>query len=161
MHPLSALRARRDCYYFHRPRRIIGLCHWFLLAFPETTTVGWGGPHSCRCLGIFIIQRPNTLPWTTRTSVRVHDYSSGEYILSRTRLNGTSPYHLAIEVFAVFGCFVALLVKAGPVWSQVFMGFLPDKGLFQSDPDAVYAGKLGTTLVFARNTDTVDPGAQL
>ncbi|KAF9471062.1 natural resistance-associated macrophage protein [Pholiota conissans] len=52
-------------------------------------------------------------------------------------------------VFAVFGCFIALLVKAGPVWSQVFIGFLPDKGLFQSDPDAVYAavGILGATVM--------------
>ena len=54
----------------------------------------------------------------------------------------------------MFGCFVALLVKAGPVWSQVFIGFIPDKGLFQSDPDAVYAGKLGIiTLVLALNAD--------
>ncbi|KAF8203212.1 natural resistance-associated macrophage protein-domain-containing protein [Pholiota molesta] len=52
-------------------------------------------------------------------------------------------------VFAVFGCFIALLVKAGPVWSQVFLGFLPDKGLIQSDPDAVYAavGILGATVM--------------
>ncbi|KAF8971491.1 natural resistance-associated macrophage protein-domain-containing protein [Flammula alnicola] len=52
-------------------------------------------------------------------------------------------------VFAVFGCFIALLVKASPNWSQVFMGYVPDKHLFQSDPDAVYAavGILGATVM--------------
>lgn len=52
---------------------------------------------------------------------------------------------LAGQVFAVFGCFIALLVKAEPIWSQVFIGFVPDKGLFQSNPDAVYAGEFNET----------------
>ncbi|KDR84835.1 hypothetical protein GALMADRAFT_233253 [Galerina marginata CBS 339.88] len=52
-------------------------------------------------------------------------------------------------VFAVFACFVALLVKAGPDWSDVFMGYIPDKALFQSEPDAVYiaVGILGATVM--------------
>ncbi|KAF5312070.1 hypothetical protein D9619_003401 [Psilocybe cf. subviscida] len=52
-------------------------------------------------------------------------------------------------VFAVFSCFIALLVKAKPHWPAVFLGFLPDKRLFQSEPDAVYAavGILGATVM--------------
>ncbi|PPQ62803.1 hypothetical protein CVT24_000497 [Panaeolus cyanescens] len=52
-------------------------------------------------------------------------------------------------VLAVFGCFIALLVKAQPDWPAVFMGYIPNKGLFQSEPDAVYAavGILGATVM--------------
>ncbi|TFK41312.1 natural resistance-associated macrophage protein-domain-containing protein [Crucibulum laeve] len=52
-------------------------------------------------------------------------------------------------VFSVFACFIALLVKASPDWSQVFMGYIPNKGLIQSQPDAVYAavGILGATVM--------------
>ncbi|PPQ69625.1 hypothetical protein CVT25_013708 [Psilocybe cyanescens] len=52
-------------------------------------------------------------------------------------------------VLAVFACFVVLLVKASPDWSNVFMGYIPNKGLFQSEPDAVYAavGILGATVM--------------
>ncbi|KAH9487086.1 Iron transporter SMF3 [Psilocybe cubensis] len=52
-------------------------------------------------------------------------------------------------VLAVFACFVVLLVKASPDWSDVFMGYIPNKGLFQSEPDAVYAavGILGATVM--------------
>ncbi|KAF9568538.1 Nramp-domain-containing protein [Agrocybe pediades] len=52
-------------------------------------------------------------------------------------------------VLGVFACFVALLVKTKPDWPQVFLGYLPDKGLFQSEPDAVYAavGILGATVM--------------
>ncbi|KIM48347.1 hypothetical protein M413DRAFT_440075, partial [Hebeloma cylindrosporum] len=52
-------------------------------------------------------------------------------------------------VLAVFSCFVVLLVKASPDWSQVFMGYIPNKALFQSRPDAVYTavGILGATVM--------------
>ncbi|KAF8168258.1 natural resistance-associated macrophage protein [Crassisporium funariophilum] len=58
-------------------------------------------------------------------------------------------YTIIALVFGVFACFVALLVKASPDWSQVFMGYLPNKNLFQSEPDAVYAavGILGATVM--------------
>lgn len=44
------------------------------------------------------------------------------------------------QVFAVFGCFVVLLVKVRPDWSQVFKGYIPSSVLFQSEPDAIYTG---------------------
>ncbi|KXN83609.1 Manganese transporter SMF1 [Leucoagaricus sp. SymC.cos] len=52
-------------------------------------------------------------------------------------------------VFAVFVCFVALLVKAKPNWDNVFMGYIPDKTLVKSQPDAVYTavGILGATVM--------------
>ncbi|KAF8905430.1 natural resistance-associated macrophage protein-domain-containing protein [Gymnopilus junonius] len=58
-------------------------------------------------------------------------------------------YTIIALVFCVFGSFVALLIKAKPNWSQAFLGYLPDKALFQSDPDAVYAavGILGATVM--------------
>ena len=49
-------------------------------------------------------------------------------------------YH-GCKVFAVFFCFIALLVKADPDWSQVFLGYLPDSRLFETDPDAIYVGR--------------------
>ena len=45
------------------------------------------------------------------------------------------------KVFAVFFCFIALLIKAEPDWSQVFIGYLPNGDLFQSDTDAIYVGE--------------------
>ena len=45
-----------------------------------------------------------------------------------------------VQVLAVFSCFIVLLVKASPDWPQVFLGYIPNKGLFQSRPDAVYTG---------------------
>ncbi|KAF9056670.1 natural resistance-associated macrophage protein-domain-containing protein [Panaeolus papilionaceus] len=58
-------------------------------------------------------------------------------------------YTIIALVLAVFGCFIALLIKAQPDWSEVFMGYIPNKGLFQSEPDAVYAavGILGATVM--------------
>ncbi|RDB29515.1 Manganese transporter pdt1 [Hypsizygus marmoreus] len=52
-------------------------------------------------------------------------------------------------VFAVFACFVVLLVKVKPDWDDVFLGYLPSKGLFQAEPDAVYSavGILGATIM--------------
>ncbi|KAJ3576131.1 hypothetical protein NP233_g623 [Leucocoprinus birnbaumii] len=52
-------------------------------------------------------------------------------------------------VLAVFVCFVILLVKAGPNWGQVFMGYIPDHTLLKSQPDAVYTaiGILGATVM--------------
>ena len=51
------------------------------------------------------------------------------------------------QVLAVFACFVALLVKAEPDWSDVFMGYIPNKALFQSGPNAVYTGKSKRTFL--------------
>ncbi|KAJ3513552.1 hypothetical protein NLJ89_g2884 [Agrocybe chaxingu] len=52
-------------------------------------------------------------------------------------------------VFAVFACFIVLIVKVEPDWPKVFMGYIPSKGLFQSEPDAVYTavGILGATVM--------------
>ncbi|KAF9452557.1 Nramp-domain-containing protein [Macrolepiota fuliginosa MF-IS2] len=52
-------------------------------------------------------------------------------------------------VLTVFACFVALLVRAKPNWGDVFMGYIPDKNLVRSQPDAVYAavGILGATVM--------------
>ncbi|KAF9015016.1 natural resistance-associated macrophage protein-domain-containing protein [Cyathus striatus] len=58
-------------------------------------------------------------------------------------------YTIITLVMAVFGCFIALLVKGKPNWGQAFMGFIPSKGLFQSEPNAIYAaiGILGATVM--------------
>ncbi|TFK76802.1 natural resistance-associated macrophage protein [Pluteus cervinus] len=52
-------------------------------------------------------------------------------------------------VFAVFGCFVALIVQVHPKWADVFLGYIPSKALFQSAPGAVYSavGILGATIM--------------
>ncbi|KAK0505985.1 smf Mn2+ and Fe2+ transporter [Armillaria luteobubalina] len=52
-------------------------------------------------------------------------------------------------VMSVFACFVVLLVKVKPDWPQVFMGYIPSKALFKSDPSAVYSavGILGATVM--------------
>ncbi|KAF5377515.1 hypothetical protein D9615_005132 [Tricholomella constricta] len=56
---------------------------------------------------------------------------------------------IMIFVFVVFACFVVLLVKVKPHWPDVFLGYLPSKRLFQSEPDAVYSavGILGATVM--------------
>lgn len=46
-----------------------------------------------------------------------------------------------IQVSVVFFCFVVLLVRVGPNWSNVFLGYIPSKALFQTRPDALYTGK--------------------
>jgi metal iron transporter len=57
-------------------------------------------------------------------------------------------YLVDCKVFAVFFCFIALLVKANPDWSQVFIGYIPNSGLFQTDPDAIYIGRTPMLLPF-------------
>ncbi|KAK0465267.1 smf Mn2+ and Fe2+ transporter [Desarmillaria tabescens] len=54
-----------------------------------------------------------------------------------------------ILVMSVFACFVVLIVKVKPNWPRVFMGYIPSKELFRSDPDAVYSavGILGATVM--------------
>ncbi|KAG6910575.1 hypothetical protein DXG01_009526 [Tephrocybe rancida] len=56
---------------------------------------------------------------------------------------------IVLLVLAVFSCFLVLLVKVKPYWSEVFLGYLPSKGLFQTHPDAVYSavGILGATVM--------------
>ncbi|KAK0473269.1 smf Mn2+ and Fe2+ transporter [Armillaria novae-zelandiae] len=49
-------------------------------------------------------------------------------------------------VMSVFTCFVVLLVKVKPDWPRVFMGYIPSKVLFKSDPDAS-VGILGATVM--------------
>ena len=62
--------------------------------------------------------------------------------------------HGDCKVFTVFACFIALLVKADPDWSEVFLGYLPDSRLFASDPDAIYVGRTLYSIVFLRATLT-------
>ncbi|KAJ3882367.1 natural resistance-associated macrophage protein [Lentinula edodes] len=52
-------------------------------------------------------------------------------------------------VFAVFACFIVLLLRVHPRWAGVFLGYIPDKKLFQSHPNALYAavGILGATIM--------------
>ncbi|KAK0245935.1 smf Mn2+ and Fe2+ transporter [Armillaria nabsnona] len=52
-------------------------------------------------------------------------------------------------VMSVFACFIVLIVKVKPDWPGVFMGYIPSKALFKSDPDAVYSavGILGATVM--------------
>ena len=45
------------------------------------------------------------------------------------------------QVAAVFICFLILLVRVSPDWGATFLGFIPSKGLFQTQPDALYTGK--------------------
>lgn len=45
------------------------------------------------------------------------------------------------QVLAVLCCFIVLLVNVRPRWPEVFLGYLPSKDLFKSQPDAVYSGK--------------------
>ncbi len=46
-----------------------------------------------------------------------------------------------VQVSVVFVCFVVLLVRVGPNWSNTFLGYIPSKALFQTRPDALYTGK--------------------
>ncbi|KAI0662546.1 natural resistance-associated macrophage protein [Cubamyces menziesii] len=52
-------------------------------------------------------------------------------------------------VAAVFICFLILLVRVSPDWGATFLGFIPSKGLFQTQPDALYTavGILGATVM--------------
>ncbi|KAJ3490516.1 hypothetical protein NLI96_g1397 [Meripilus lineatus] len=52
-------------------------------------------------------------------------------------------------VLGVVACFVVLLVRVKPSWPDVFLGFVPSKTLFQSEPDALYTavGILGATVM--------------
>ncbi|KAJ4476669.1 natural resistance-associated macrophage protein [Lentinula aciculospora] len=52
-------------------------------------------------------------------------------------------------VFAVFACFIVLLLRVHPHWTSVFMGYIPDKNLFQTHPNALYSavGILGATIM--------------
>ncbi|RDX56184.1 natural resistance-associated macrophage protein [Lentinus brumalis] len=52
-------------------------------------------------------------------------------------------------VSVVFVCFVVLLVRVGPNWSNTFLGYIPSKALFQTRPDALYTavGILGATVM--------------
>ncbi|KAG7450215.1 natural resistance-associated macrophage protein [Guyanagaster necrorhizus] len=54
-----------------------------------------------------------------------------------------------VLVVSVFACFIVLIVKVKPDWPGVFMGYIPSKALFKSDPDAVYSavGILGATVM--------------
>ena len=40
----------------------------------------------------------------------------------------------------VFACFVVLLVKVHPNWGDAFLGFVPDKKLFDGHGDILYTG---------------------
>ncbi|KAG2117911.1 natural resistance-associated macrophage protein-domain-containing protein [Suillus discolor] len=56
---------------------------------------------------------------------------------------------IILLVAMVFICFILLLVKVHPDWPQAFLGFVPSSGLFQSQPNAVYAaiGIIGATVM--------------
>ncbi|KAG1787861.1 natural resistance-associated macrophage protein-domain-containing protein [Suillus plorans] len=56
---------------------------------------------------------------------------------------------IILLVAMVFICFILLLVKVHPDWPQVFLGFVPSSGLFQSQPNAIYAaiGIIGATVM--------------
>ncbi|CDO70248.1 hypothetical protein BN946_scf184942.g48 [Trametes cinnabarina] len=58
-------------------------------------------------------------------------------------------YAVMALVAAVFICFIVLLARVGPDWGQTFLGFIPSKGLFQTQPDALYTavGILGATVM--------------
>ncbi|OSD05931.1 natural resistance-associated macrophage protein [Trametes coccinea BRFM310] len=58
-------------------------------------------------------------------------------------------YTVMALVAAVFICFIVLLARVGPDWGQTFLGFIPSKGLFQTQPDALYTavGILGATVM--------------
>ncbi|OCH96686.1 natural resistance-associated macrophage protein [Obba rivulosa] len=80
-------------------------------------------------------------------------------------------YTVIALVFAVFVCFVILLVRVDPSWPHVFFGFVPSKKLFTSKPDALYAavGILGATVMphalflgsFLSTQDRVSPPTAL
>ncbi|KAH9922018.1 natural resistance-associated macrophage protein [Epithele typhae] len=61
----------------------------------------------------------------------------------------TFEYAVMTLVAAVFVCFLVLLVRVDPVWSQAFMGYIPSKALFETHPDALYTavGILGATVM--------------
>ncbi|KIP11464.1 hypothetical protein PHLGIDRAFT_63938 [Phlebiopsis gigantea 11061_1 CR5-6] len=73
-------------------------------------------------------------------------------------LNGPSRYgkpaklfelSIIVLVFAVFACFVVLLVKVHPDWGNAFLGFIPDKELFDGHGNILYTavGILGATVM--------------
>ena len=47
------------------------------------------------------------------------------------------------QVAVVFICFLVLLVRVEPIWSEVFLGYIPSKALFETKPDALYTGECG------------------
>ncbi|KAF4572628.1 hypothetical protein EYR36_007138 [Pleurotus pulmonarius] len=55
----------------------------------------------------------------------------------------------AADVLAVLACFIVLMVKSRPDWPAVFMGYIPSKDLFKSEPNAIYTavGMLGATIM--------------
>ncbi|KAH0838532.1 natural resistance-associated macrophage protein-domain-containing protein [Lanmaoa asiatica] len=56
---------------------------------------------------------------------------------------------IILLVAAVFVSFIVLVIEVNPVWSQVFLGFVPSKELFNTQPNAVYAaiGIVGATVM--------------
>ncbi|KAL4243096.1 NRAMP family protein [Abortiporus biennis] len=58
-------------------------------------------------------------------------------------------YTVIALVFGVLACFIVLLVKVSPNWPHVFLGYIPSKKLFQTNPDALYTavGILGATVM--------------
>ncbi|KAH7915118.1 natural resistance-associated macrophage protein-domain-containing protein [Hygrophoropsis aurantiaca] len=56
---------------------------------------------------------------------------------------------IILLVAVVFICFIILLIRVSPNWPDVFLGFIPDAGLLQSDPNAVYTaiGIIGATVM--------------
>ena len=82
--------------------------------------------------------------------VKIFEYTIIGLVRGSTTLFRYFSYLGDCKVFAVFFCFVALLVKADPDWSQAFLGYLPDSRLFQTDPDAIYTGRSLYSTVFLR-----------
>lgn len=58
-------------------------------------------------------------------------------------------YTIILLVLAVLACFIVLMVKSRPDWPAVFMGYIPSKDLFKSEPNAIYTavGILGATIM--------------
>ncbi|EGO02730.1 hypothetical protein SERLA73DRAFT_84509 [Serpula lacrymans var. lacrymans S7.3] len=58
-------------------------------------------------------------------------------------------FTIIILVAVVFVCFIILLIRMDPAWPEVFLGFLPSQGLFQTQPNAVYTsiGIVGATVM--------------
>lgn len=56
---------------------------------------------------------------------------------------------IMLLVLAVFACFILLIVKVSPDWSQAFLGFVPSAKLFDAHSDTLYTavGILGATVM--------------
>ncbi|GAA5867701.1 hypothetical protein JCM3774_003382 [Rhodotorula dairenensis] len=68
---------------------------------------------------------------------------------SRTMTTSMRMFELLIGllVLCVLACFVAMLVKVGPDWGDVFLGYVPSSGIFNNGGIYIAVGIVGATVM--------------